>query len=92
MSTDAGRGAPAERQPSLGRVVWDAWRAYTHRAGAYQAQVLLSAVYYLVLGPSVLVARACRTRLLDLDPGQRSSYWIERKPLDKTLSALERQF
>ena len=90
MSTD--HGAPAERQPSLARVVWDAWRAYTHRAGAYQAQVLLSAVYYVVLGPSVLVARLCRARLLDTDRGQRGSYWIERKPLDKTLSALERQF
>src|SRR5918912_2482386 len=76
LSTD--HGAPAERQPSLGRVVWDAWRAYTHRAGAYQAQVLLSAVYYVVVGPSVVVARLCGTRLLDLDRGQRGSYWIER--------------
>jgi hypothetical protein len=81
-------------QPGLGRVIWDAWRAYTHRAGGYQAQVLLSAVYYLVLGPSVLVARLFGTRLLDLDRDQRASYWIERKPLEgsKSLSALERQF
>jgi hypothetical protein len=73
-------------------VIWDAWRAYTHRAGGYQAQVLLSAVYYLVLGPSVLVARLFGARLLDLDRGHRASYWIERKPLEKSLSALERQF
>ena len=79
-------------QPGFGRVIWDAWRDYTHRAAGYQAQVLLSAVYYLVLGPSVLVARLFGTRLLDLDRGQRPSYWIERKPLDKSLSALERQF
>lgn len=79
-------------QPGIGRVIWDAWKAYTHRAGGYQAQVLLSVVYYLVLGPSVLVARLFGTRLLDLDRGQRSSYWIARKPLDKNLSALERQF
>ena len=79
-------------QPGIGRVIWDAWRDYTHRAGGYQAQVLLSAVYYLVLGPSVLVARLFGTRLLDLDRRPRASYWIERKPLDKSLSALERQF
>ena len=79
-------------QPGLGRVIWDAWRAYTHRAAAYQAQVLLSAVYYVVLGPSVLAARLFRARLLDLDRRQRASYWIERKPLDKSISALERQF
>ena len=80
------------REPGLARVIWDAWRAYTHRAGGYQAQVLLSAVYYLVLGPSILVARLFGTRLLDLDRGQRPSYWIERKPLEKSLEALERQF
>ena len=79
-------------QPGIGRVIWDAWQAYTHRAGGYQAQVLLSAVYYLVLGPSVIVARLFGTRLLDLDRRPRASYWIERKPLDKSLSALERQF
>ena len=79
-------------EPGLGRVIWDAWRAYTHRAGGYQAQVLLSAVYYLVLGPSVLAARAFGTRLLDLDRGRRASYWIERKPLGKSLAELERQF
>ena len=79
-------------QPGLGRVIWDAWRAYTHRAGGYQAQVLLSAVYYLVLGPSVLAARLFGARLLDLDRGRRDSYWIERKPLENSISALERQF
>src|SRR2546423_7513455 len=67
---------PLSSQPGIGRVIWDAWKAYTHRAGGYQAQVLLSVVYYLVLGPSVLVARLLGTRLLDLDRGQRSSYWI----------------
>ena len=72
--------------------MWDAWRAYTHRAAGYQADVLLSGVYYLVLGPSVLAARLFGTRLLDLDRRPRASYWIERKPLEKTLTALERQF
>ena len=81
-----------EREASLGRVIWDAWKAYTHRAGEYQAQVLLSLVYYLVLGPSVLVARLFGTKLLDLDPRPRPSYWIERKPLDNSLASLERQF
>jgi hypothetical protein len=81
-----------ERQPGLGRVVWNAWRDYTHRAAGYQAQVLLSLVYYLVLGPSVPIARLTGSRLLDLDRAQKPSYWIEREPLDKTLSALERQF
>ena len=83
-----------EREPSLLGCLWEAWKAYANRAGGYQAQVLLSAVYYLVLGPSALLARLVRTRLLDLDPPDhaRGSYWIERPPLRHSLEALERQF
>jgi hypothetical protein len=82
----------SSQQPGIGRVIWDAWKAYTHRAGGYQAQVLLSLVYFVVLGPSVLVTRLFGTRLLDLDRAQRESYWIARKREDRSLSALERQF
>jgi hypothetical protein len=83
--------APA-REPGLPRVLWDAWRAYSRRAGGYQANLLLSGVYFLVVGPVALVARVAGTKLLDLDPRPRSSYWVERGPAEKTLAALERQF
>ena len=54
------------------------WKAYAGYASRYQSLVLLSAIYYLVLGPSVLLARLVGTRLLDLDRRPRASYWIER--------------
>jgi hypothetical protein len=76
----------------LWRELWEAWKAYAERAGGYQAQVLLSLVYFLVLGPSALVARLFGTRLLDLDHRRRSSYWIERQTEPPTLASLERQF
>jgi hypothetical protein len=72
--------------------MWDAWKAYSQRAGGYQAQVLLTGVYFLVLGPSAVLSRAFGNRLLDLDRKPRASFWIERPPADKTLAALERQF
>ena len=80
------------REPSLPRVLWDAWKTYNHRAGGYHANLLLSGVYLLVVGPIALVARLAGTRLLDLDPRPRSSYWIERKPAENTLAAMDRQF
>lgn len=80
------------REPSLPRVLWDAWNAYAHRAGGYQAQVLLTLVYYLVLGPSAMAARLGGNTLMDLSTKPRSSYWIERRPSEKTLRAMERQF
>jgi hypothetical protein len=86
-----GEGEPGP-EPGLFRVLWDAWKTYSHRASGYQTNLLLSAVYLLVLGPSAIVARLFGSKLLDLDSRPRSSYWIERKPAENTLAALERQF
>lgn len=84
---------PSGGQPGLGRVMWQAWKAYSHRAGGYQTIVLLSLVYFLVLGPSALIARLTGTRLLDLDHrAPRDSYWIKRPAGEKTIASLERQF
>ncbi len=89
----AGTGNEASReQPGFLRLLWDAWNAYAHRAARYQSHVLLSLVYYLVLGPSALAARAAGTRLLDLSQVPRPSYWIERLPADTSLRAQRRQF
>jgi hypothetical protein len=87
-----GSAVSTDPAPSLGRVAWAAWLAYSHRAAGYQTQLILSLAYYLILGPSVLVARVCGVRLLDLDVRARGSYWLERRPLERTLEALERQF
>ncbi len=88
------RTSPAAppREPSVGRVLWDAWKAYTARAGAYQGQVLLSLVYFLVLGPSAIVAQVFGARLLDLDTKPRSSYWVDRPRAERSIAALQRQF
>jgi hypothetical protein len=85
-------GTRNDDSPSYPRTLWDAWNAYAKRAGGYQAEILLSCVYYLVLGPSALVARLGGVRLLDLSRGERRSYWFERKPSNQTLAELEREF
>lgn len=79
-------------EPGFWRTLWTAWKAYSKRGGGYQSQVLLSLVYFLVLGPSALVSRLFGNRLLDLGAKKRPTYWIERPPADTSLSALERQF
>jgi hypothetical protein len=79
-------------EPSFPRLLWDAWNAYAHRAAAYQAEILLSAIYFLVLGPTIVGTRLLGVRLLDLDTRPRRSYWIERAAAEKSVAALERQF
>jgi len=80
------------RSVSIWRFFWDGWNAYAHRAGGYQTQVLLSLVYFFVVGPSAIVSRLTGNRLLDLDARKRGSYWITRRAEPSTLPFLERQF
>ena len=84
-------GGPAPT-PGLGRVMWDAWKSYSLRAGGYQTEVLLSLVFFLILGPSMALQQTFGKKLLDLDPKHRPSYWIKRAPVDKSMAWMERQF
>jgi hypothetical protein len=69
-----------------------AWVAYAARAMGYQATLLLSGVYFLVLGPSALAARLAGKRLLDLSHASADSTWGGHRQGEKTLPALERPF
>jgi hypothetical protein len=71
-------------------LVWQAWKAYAHRAAGYQTRALLTVVYALVLGPGAAIARLFGARLLDT--GSTSSSWIARSAQDTTLEGLRRQF
>lgn len=54
--------------------------------------LLLAVIYYAILGPVALGARALGKRLLDLDFATRPSYWVRRDAADKSLAALRRQY
>lgn len=71
-------------------LLWQAWKAYAHRAASYQTRVVLTVVYVLVLGPGAVLGRLVGAPLLDLD--RRSSSWTVRGPQDTTLDDLRRQF
>jgi hypothetical protein len=66
--------------------------AYAKRAVGYQTTLLLSGVYFVVLGPCALAARLAGKRLLDLDRAPADSTWGERRKGEKSLPALERLF
>jgi hypothetical protein len=74
------------------RLIWSAWLECAHRAAAYQSLALLNVIYFVVFGPSALLARLLGRTLLDLDVRARRSYWQERPPIGRTLRELRRQF
>lgn len=91
-AVDKNNHVEATHQEALLPALWTFWKAYTHRASGYQSAILLTLIYYLVLGPSAIVARLTGKELLRLSVGQVRTYWVERPPMEKTLAALERQF
>ena len=69
----------------------EVWKAYAHRAGSYQTHVLLTLVYFIILGPAAFTARLFGAHLMDLS-ATGGSTWLERPISEKSLAALRRQF
>jgi hypothetical protein len=44
-------------QPSLPRRIWNGWKRVARKIGDFQARVILSVFYFLVLAPFALVSR-----------------------------------
>ena len=71
--------------------VLEVWKEYAHRAATYQTQVLLTLVYFVILGPFAFLGRLFGAKLMDLS-SKGGSTWIVRPDAEKTVSALRRQF
>ena len=59
--------APSRGVTSALRAAWRWWTRVAHRIGDFQARVLLSFFYYVILGPFALVLR--RSDPLGIAPG-----------------------
>ncbi len=71
--------------------VVEVWKAYAHRAATYQTAVLLTLVYFVILGPFATLGRVFGAKLMDLSPKGGSTWLVRPKP-DNSLAALRRQF
>ncbi|MFN0073952.1 MAG: SxtJ family membrane protein [Chloroflexota bacterium] len=72
------------------RIAWQKWRAFAHVLGNFQARVLLTVFYFVLVGPIGLVLR-WRSDPLKLRFIPRESYWLERETRDLTLEDARRQ-
>ena len=70
---------------------WARWKAIAHVIGTFQARLLLSLFYYLVIPPFAIVLKILRDPLA-LRPGQGTSFWIDRADIDPSLESSRRQF
>ena len=70
----------------------DRWKIIAAKIAAFQTKVILSILYFFVMGPIAVIAYLFRSDFLKKRYSDISSFWIkEREPLN-TLEGCQRQF
>jgi hypothetical protein len=65
------------------RAAWAWWKRVAHRIGTFQARILLTFFYYVILGPFALVLR--RGDPLAIEPGAARG-WRQREPTTRPIA------
>ena len=73
------------------RALWEAWKRVARRIGDLQARVLLTAFYFLVLGPLALLLR-WRADPLALHPGTGRGWAVREDGGAPPMEQARRQF
>jgi hypothetical protein len=76
---------------ALGRRVWERWKVIAHVIGNFQARVLLTAFYFLIVPPFALIVKIFKDPL-GLRPPAGESLWLERPAPEPAAESGRRQF
>jgi len=75
------------------RTLWTKWKAFAHALGTFQARVLLSVFYVVILMPFALITTLFRDPLKIKARGPVGSFWTERSSeKDSTFEEAGRQY
>lgn len=69
----------------FGRKIMDAWIKLGDFLGSIMAVVILTIIYWLVVGPIAILAKIVRADFLRLR-GDKKSYWLDPDPAKNQLS------
>lgn len=71
--------ASTKKRSRLGpfEIVWQFWKDYAEKIAHYQTALLLSIIYFLIAGPTALLARLTGHRFLPDRPQSATSFWYD---------------
>jgi hypothetical protein len=84
------RAAAGANTIQILKLAWQKWKAFAHVLGNFQARVLLTVFYFLLVGPVGLVLK-WRSDPLKLRHQAAATYWVDRETRDLTLDDARRQ-
>ena len=76
---------------ALLRRTWERWKAIAHVIGNFQARLLLTVFYFVVVPPFALIVKALKDPLR-LRPSGGESFWVERPEREGSETSARRQF
>lgn len=68
------------------------WMPVAKKIGEFQTKVILSIIYFLVIGPISLIAYIIRADMLKKRRHDKPSFWIKEQPPLNTLEGCQKQF
>jgi hypothetical protein len=71
--------------------LWERWKVVAHIIGNFQARVLLTAFYFIMVPPFALIVKLFKDPL-GLRPRPRESLWLDRPLSEATPDIGRRQF
>ncbi len=72
------------------KALWERWKIIAEKIGTFQAKVILSLLYFVLIGPIALVRRVVADPL-GLRRESRQTFWVPRPTTGVTLDAARRQ-
>jgi hypothetical protein len=74
------------------RTIWAGWKKFAHAFGVFQTKLILTILYFIVIGIAALIARLMMKDLLDRRMKPRESHWRIRTQTENDLEHARRQF
>ncbi len=72
--------------------IWAGWKKFAHALGVFNTKVILTLLYFLVIGIAAIFAKIFGRELLDRKFSGSDSLWKSREPLLPNLEEARRQF
>ncbi|QLQ07809.1 MAG: hypothetical protein HZY76_18585 [Anaerolineae bacterium] len=79
------------RALTMGRLWWENFKRTMRIIGDFQARIILTIMYAVLVLPMGLLLRPFLDPLHLRRPPQPASYWLDREPLDDTLEGARLQ-
>jgi len=89
--SDESNVLPGTGERQTGKYLWEAWKEFSKRMGAFQSRMLLSFIFFVLIFPFALIVKIFSDPL-NLKTRLGKTHWQEREGPSSNLEDYKRQF